>query len=144
MQVRSQFVLICFKMKWVWVWRWRLSFKTQLEDFFVPSNGHQNCLDKSLLLYRIFSSERYIVTGLWVNLIVNCIIHLMVCILGSILHFQGLYDDYWNISNGVLTIKGYSATFMFLDQPVIWQFISLNFHVVLNWSLCLPNRKTIP
>ena len=28
---------------------WRVSFKTPLEDeFFVPSTGHQNCLDKSL------------------------------------------------------------------------------------------------
>ena len=24
------------------------SFKTQLEDFFVPYSGHQKCLDKSL------------------------------------------------------------------------------------------------
>ena len=32
-----------------------MKFKTQLEEFFVPSTRHQNCLDKSLIYIYIYT-----------------------------------------------------------------------------------------
>ena len=47
-------------------------------------------------------------------------------------------------SQRFLTFKGYSATSMFLGQPGICQFTSLNFHIIPNrFPWCLPGGETI-
>ena len=45
MQAQSKFVLICCKIKFYEDWVSKHNWKI---EFFVPSTGHQNCLDKSL------------------------------------------------------------------------------------------------
>ena len=62
------------------------------------------------LSYQTISPERCIVTYLWVNLIFNRIIHLIICVLGSILSKLMKY------SRRLLTLKGFSATSIFFGS----------------------------
>ena len=137
MQAWSQFVLICFRIKFYEDWVSKLNWKI---EFFVSSTGHQNCLNKSLsticdpwFLFVVFMST-------W-NLMYSCIFiknmlyfHVINYIFHLVLSFYQFYYLFLIHENLLSIFLCQIYWSLFLVSFLWFSFWNLDFQLSKSWE----------
>ena len=134
----------CFKIKLCEDWVWKLNWKMR---FFVPSNGHQNYLDKSLTCYFKYKASITPVSWSavlikWLASILTRLSSILNTISGKSCFSTSILDG--NLVSQQLFFNSWSLEFKKLRQSYLW---SKNFFFTMSlkadiWFLQLNPCKT--